>query len=70
MPGVLGLGGSRFVGVPEAGGIAGGFVLTVVRVRASKVIAALSFLAEDSALNGPGVASEERVDSDELEMEG
>jgi hypothetical protein len=68
VPGVLGLGGSRFVGVPGAGGIAGGFVLTVVRVRASEVMAALNFRAEDSALNGPDV--EECVDSDELEMEG
>jgi hypothetical protein len=67
VPGVLGLGASRFVGVPGAGGTAGGFVFTVVRVRASEVIAALNFLADDSADNGPGV--EEREDSDELEVE-
>lgn len=67
MPGVLDLGGSRFVGVPGAGIAAGGFVFTVVRVRASEEMAAFNFLAEDSALNGPGV--EEREGSDELEVE-
>lgn len=67
MPGVLGRAASRFVGVPGAGGIAGGLVLTVVRVRASEDRAALNFLAEASGFNGPGV--EERVDPVELEAE-
>ena len=67
MPGVLGREGSLFVGVPGAGGKAGGLVFTVVRVRASAERAALNFLAEPSALNGPGV--EEREDSVEVEME-
>ena len=67
MPGVLGLDGSLFVGVPGADVGAGGLVFTVVRVRASDEMAALSFLAVASGFNGPGV--EERVEPDELEME-
>ncbi len=67
VPGVLGLDGSRFVGVPGAGGKAGGLIFTVVRVRASEERAALNLLAEAIGFNGPGV--EERVDSVELEIE-
>ena len=65
MPGVLGLNGSRFVGVPGATGVAGGFVLTVVRVRASEERAALNLLADASGFSGVEV----REDSDELEIE-
>jgi hypothetical protein len=67
VPGVLGRDGSRLVGVPGVGWTAGGLVLTVVLVRASDVIAALSFLAEENGFKGPGV--EERMDPDELEAE-
>ena len=59
MPGVLGRAGSRFVGVPGAGETAGGFVFTVVRVRASEERAALNFLAEASGFNVPGVDERE-----------
>ena len=67
VPGVLGLNGSRFVGVPGAGGAAGagGFIFTVVRVRASEERAALNLLADASGLSGV----EERGVSDELEIE-
>lgn len=67
MPGVLGREGSRFVGVPGAGGKAGGLVFTVVRVRASEERAALNFLAEASGFNCPGV--EDRGGPVELEVE-
>ena len=67
MPGVLGRGGSRFVGVPGAGWTAGGLVFAVVLVRASNVMAALNFLAVASGFNGPGV--EEREGPDEMERE-
>jgi len=70
VPGVLGRGGSRFVGVPGAawtGWTAGGLVFTVVLVRASNVMAALNLLAEASGFNGPDV--EEREDPDEMERE-
>ena len=53
------------MGVPGAGGKAGGLVFTVVLVRASTERAALNFLAEEAS--GPGV--EEREDSVELEVE-
>lgn len=67
VPGVLGLNGSRFVGVPGAGGAAGagGFIFTVVRVRASEERAALNLLADASGLSGV----EEREVSDEPEIE-
>ena len=55
------------MGIPGAGGKAGGLVFTVVRVRASAVRAALNFLADANGFNGPGV--EEREDSVELEVE-
>ena len=67
VPGVLGLCASRFVGVPGAEGAAGagGFVFTVVRMRASEEMAALNLLADASGLSGV----KERDDSDELEIE-
>lgn len=65
VPGVLGLNGSRFVGVPGAVGAAGGFIFTVVRTRASEERAALNLLAEASGLSGV----EEREASDVLEIE-
>ena len=65
MPGVLGLNGSRFVGVPGAVGVAGGFIFTVVRTRASEERAALNLLADVSGLSGV----EEREVSDVLEIE-
>ena len=71
MPGVLGREGSRFVGVPGAGGIAGGFVFTVVRVRASEERAALNLLAEASGFNEPGTEGvEERFELEERERLG
>src|SRR6267142_3387342 len=64
VPGVLGRDGSRLVGVPGAGWTAGGLVFTVVLVRVSDEMAAVSFLAEANGFIGV----EERIDP-EVEVE-